>query len=216
MSNPTAAWALLTARAQSLSGAAAGGRPSLTAAEVARCLQGLKRGPFLMGMAINSGAVDVLRELEYCMWKYVRDLAEGLIEDADGKLVKIPNFNPWPLSHGQAYCRRLAGLAIYEALIQRPVRCSKCLGRGYIVVHGQEMQCVDSVGADGKVKVGCNNSGGKPMSSKMRSELACIPWTSWRDGWNWRYEVVLAEATGWHGDAMRHLDDGLEGLRSVA
>jgi hypothetical protein len=215
MTTPIAAWLMLTTRVKTLA-AASGGVPKMTQAEAARFLQGLKRGPFLMGMAVNCGATEVLGELESYMWRYVRDLAEGLRENENGELVQMPNFNAWPLCHGQQYCRRIAILAIYECLIPRPIRCARCLGRGYIVLHGQEMPCDDVIVAGRVEKRGCNNSGGQKLSARQRADLIGIPWTSWRDGWNWRYEMVLAEASGWYGDSMRHMADALESMQDAA
>lgn len=185
--NPSKAWALLTARGVQFGGTI-GGTPYLTPADVARMLKGLDRGPFLAGMVKESGDVSCLGDLERHLWIETMRLAEGY--DDRGR----PYRKPWPLSHGQSYCRRLAGLAVFEFVMPRPEVCSECHGRGWVKFEGQGIECR-----------ACRNTGGSKLHPRMRAELAGIPFTSWKDGWSARYEEVHATVQSWHSIALSHL-----------
>jgi len=185
MSDPSKAWAMLTARGAGMGGVH-GGIPSLTAADVARMLRGLDRGPFLAGMVRESGDISCLGPLERWLWVKTMWRSEQL---------------GWPNAHGQAYCRRLAGLAVLEFVMPRPEVCPECHGRGWITHESQGIECR-----------ACANTGGQKIEPRMRAQLAGIPPTSWTEGWAARYEDVHATVQSWHSDAKTHLRRALEGV----
>lgn len=154
--NPSKAWAMLTARGVAFGGVGRGGVPLITAADISRMLQGLERGPFLMGMVMECGDVHSLGELERWLWIETMEIARR---------------ERWPFCHGQQYCRRMAGLALFEVLIPAPNECATCHGEGYVVMENNGVECED-----------CRNHGGKAMSAHMRSDLAGVPYTSWQEG----------------------------------
>jgi len=179
-------WAMLAARGIQPD-SVSGGHPTITPAEIARCLHGLARGPFLMGMVKEVGDVRVLRELE-------EELDRELDRQEDDFFIEVI----------VAGCRRrLVGLAVFEAVMPNPRPCSQCHSRGYIYVDYQPRACTE-----------CGQTGGRALTSHSRSELACIPWSTWRDKWCERYEAVHTLAVGWHGDALRHLAETISGLLS--
>jgi hypothetical protein len=178
MSNPSKAWALLTARGAQLD-SVHGGIPDITPADIARMLQGLAPGPFNAAMVKDSGDASCLGPLERWLWIDAMWMAEQ---------------QEWPRSHGQAYCRRLAGLAVYEFVMPRPEVCSGCGGRGYRVFEGNGIECPR-----------CVNTGGEKLAPEMRADLAGIPLKSWLAGWSERYEEVHLTVLDWHSVAMRHL-----------
>lgn len=202
MSNPSKAWAILTARATSMS-LAPGGTPFLTPAQMAQLLQGLERGPFLVGMVKECHDLTMLYPLEIYLTMKVQERAIGdQVLDADGNIRWV---NAWPSVRGQQYCRRLAGLAVYELLMEKPLRCPDCAGRGYTIVHSNGVPC-DT----------CGSNGGKGMTSKMKADLATINWEQWRQGWSSRYEVVFSMLTSWYGDAHAHVARAMKEMQSAA
>lgn len=111
--NPANAWLLLTTRSigVELTGRGHGG---LSAADVARALKGLRRGPFLLGMAILAGDESVKEELtRYVHIEIVVDLAIQF---------------EWQSERGDQMWRRLAALAVFESL--NGDRCLSCKGKG--------------------------------------------------------------------------------------
>lgn len=188
--NPSKAWAMLNARGAAFGGVGGGGIPSLTASDIARMLTGLERGPFLAGMVKECGDIRSVAELERWLWIEAMNIACR---------------ERWPFCRGQAYCRRMAGLAVYEFIVPVPSVCESCSGDGFIVVDGNGMECTE-----------CRNRGGRKMSANLRSELAGIPYTSWRQGWGTRYEAVYLTVQGWHSAAMSHMRRAFENLPSVA
>lgn len=176
--NPSKAWAMLTARGVTFGGVGGGGVPDITPAEVARMLKGLERGPFLAGMVMECGDVKSLPELERRLWLQSVDIACQ---------------ERWPIVRGQQYCRRLAGLAVFEFVVPHPNRCSACRGRGYEVLDGNGVECTV-----------CQNTGGAKLLAQERSDLAGIPIREWEEGgWSARYETVHSTLLGWYGEALR-------------
>lgn len=180
----TKTFLMLSARAQRYDSAGGGGYGSLTPAIVARLLQGLARGPFLMGMAAHARDMDSLGELERELWKEAVWLAE---------------IKRWPMEKGESYLRRFAGLAVLEAISARPLPCPTCNARGYKIFHQNGVECPD-----------CQSSGGRTLSQKTRAELTGVPWKRWREGWDRRYEDVHWAAVGWRAQALSYLAHGLE------
>jgi hypothetical protein len=177
--NPSKAWAMLTARGVAFGGSG-GGIPELTPAEIARMLQGLARGPFLAGMVKECGDARSLGELERWLW----------IE-----AMSIACRERWPLCHGQQYCRRLSGLAIFEFIVPKPNRCRECGGKGYVVFQGNGVECTS-----------CSNTGGASLVAHARCDLAGIPLRQWESGgWSARYEAVHMTIHSWHSDALSHI-----------
>lgn len=218
MTNPTKAWSMLTARGVR-PGGAFGGRPDLTPSEIARMLKGLERRPYLTGMVKECGDVTLLPALERALFFETMKLADPI--DQDGK--PIPEL-AWPLSHGQAYCRRMAGLAVLEFLIPKPVKCEDCNGRGWKRREGQGVACAEcSAGpSDPRIPAGRRynpndddpgSTGYRRMNDTLRAELAGIPFRSWKDGWAERYELVYRSIGSWHSIADGHLRRALRERR---
>lgn len=207
--------ALLTARGVTIGGTF-GGSPDLTPSEVARMLQGLERGPYLSCVVRDCGDIGRLPDLERCLW--LRTIAMADPVDSHGR--PLPKLS-WPLSHGQGYCRRLAGLAVFEFLCPRSRKCEACDGRGWVTHQGQGVVCNECSTAppDPRVTDETDQPGGtgfKSMSQEMRAEIAGIPLRSWKDGWSQRYEQVHTQIWEWHALAMSHLRTALNARRSAA
>lgn len=167
-----------------------GGFAHLTAAEIARLLQGVPRGPFLAGMLKEAGDMHVIKDLERALWARTTALS------AEGN---------WPTKRGEPNCRRMAGLAVYEFLMERPVKCATCRGRGYVRQDGNGVACPS-----------CLSSGGQKMSSRMRAELVCMPFETWRSEWAPRYEAVHSVVQSWHSEALSRLARALRDMQDAA
>lgn len=220
MTNPSKAWALITARGAQLGGVG-GGCPDITASDIARLLKGLARGPFLAGMVREGGDVSSLPDLERWLWLATMALADPV----DWRGRPIPEL-AWPMSHGQAYCRRLAGLAVFEFAVPQPVRCEDCEGRGWKRREGQGVACSSCTAgpldpripslSDSPVAEDPGSTGYRSLNPAQRAELAGIPLRSWKDGWGGRYELVYVTVCGWHSIALSHLRRALEGTIAAA
>lgn len=171
------AWSLLTARGAQLEGNR-GGIPELTGSEVARMLKGLPVGPFYAGMLRESGDVRCLTTLEILVWT-----------EAVRFLHRRDAVRP--------YCRAMAGVAVYEFLFPRALKCDTCNGRGWVKQDGQGVECS-----------GCGNAGGTKLTPEMRALLLGVPIRQW-DRYSGFYEEVHAIVQGWHGQAIRHLTRAL-------
>lgn len=113
MSNPSQAWALLSARAQQYHGMPPG-FGGLTMDEVAAMMRGLERGPYLVALAHYAGDLRVLPDLE-------RRLTV--------EITRIHVDAGWEApTRGDHISRRLSATALYE-LFQPPL-CEACGGRG--------------------------------------------------------------------------------------
>lgn len=93
---------------------------------------------------------------------------------------------------------------MFEFLLPQPNECANCRGEGFIIVENNGVECAY-----------CKNLGGRKMSPHMRSDLAGIAYTSWRDGWGMRYEAVYLTMQGWHSRALTYLSTMLKEGRSV-
>lgn len=215
MSNPSKAWAMMTARGVRIGGSF-GGIPELTPSDIARMLKDLGRGPFLAGMVREGGDASCLGELERCLWMAATRMADPV--DLRGRPITEL---AWPLSHGQAYCRRLAGLAVFEFAIPKPQKCDDCEGRGWKRRDGQGVACPSCSAGPADPRIATLNGVSEPeddpgstgyrsLQPAMRAELAGIPLRSWKDGWSGRYELVYREVCSWHSIAMSHLRRALE------
>lgn len=178
--NPEKGWLRLTVRAASLTGGV-GGPPQYTQADVARLLQGLARGPFLMGMVRETMDMYSLAELEERLSNEIHDVAR---ED------------DWPAGGLDLYwhCRNFAGLAILEVIEPRPDPCKLCKGQGSASIGGTAFVCP-----------GCSGFGGHALTPDMRAERVSIPRSTWRSGWAARYELGFRIASGWSSEAISHL-----------
>jgi hypothetical protein len=165
----------------------------MTAADVARALKNLKRGPFLAGMVKESSDVDSIPALERVLTVEGWRIAEGDPEASIHQLERGP-FEKWPYVHGQGYIRRLAGLAVMEFCDETPLVCPLCKGRGSTKVSGNGVSCSR-----------CEGRGGLPLNPFKRAELATIPYTSWKSGWGKRYEAIFQTLDIWVGEAKSHL-----------
>lgn len=219
MTNPSRAWALMTARGVQI-GSAGGGIPDLRPSDIARMLDGLARGPLFAGMVRESGDVGCIGPLERQLWIETMRMADPI--DSDGRLIKR---YAWPLSRGQAYCRRLASVAVFEFVVPRPEICDECDGRGWRKEAGQGVACesckpgspdprLQSEPHDRDDEPG--GTGYRKMSPATRADLAGIPLKSWNDGWSERYERVHQVVWSWHSAALAHLRRALEAHREIA
>jgi len=165
-----------------------GGRPTLTPADLARALQGLARGPFLMGMAKETADFSILSELENCLTAEIKAMS-------------------WPSRDTRApiYYRRCAGVAVFEVLVQRPNECAACNGEGYVMVDHQGMPCI-----------ACEQTGGHKLSARTRAEFVGLAWSSWRERWELRYENAYSVASAWHEEALDHLARNIPALLACA
>jgi hypothetical protein len=173
--NPSKAWAMLNARALNLQHVGGGtAQPEFTAADIAMRLQGLPRGPFLVGMLSECMDVRALPELERLLWADTMRHAER---------------ERWP-SQDHPQCRTLASLAICETLFQRSQKCGACRGRGYVLRDHQGVECEV-----------CHNTGGTKMGEETRAALCAVSFSAWRNGWSRRYEWVFLLLQGWRSEA---------------
>ncbi|HEY0684744.1 MAG TPA: hypothetical protein VGD45_20575 [Steroidobacter sp.] len=219
--NPSKAWALLTARGVQIGGVGGGGIPNLLPSDIARMLDGLERGPFLAGMVRESGDAQSIGPLE--RWLYVETLLLADPRDAQGRPIKRLR---WPDNHGQAYCRRLAGLAVFEFVAPRPLICPDCKGQGWKRAHGNGTACPTCKPEMPDLRITMRKSydpGDEPggtgyisLTPAARADLAGIPLKSWNDGWDERYEQVHTLVTGWHATALAHLRRALLEYRAIA
>jgi hypothetical protein len=194
--NPSKAFARLTARGVQFGGVGGGGTPELTPAEIARVLRGLERGPLFAAMTKDCGDVKSIGPLEQELAHDGMRLALGL--DHNNRRVR----RPWPSSHSGAYVRRFAGLAVMEFLMPRSELCPKCKNRGWVKFEGQGVQCK-----------ACEGFGGTKLSSRLRADIAGVPFSRWREEWSPRYEQVYLTVNAWHSRAMLHMMRGLKALQ---
>jgi hypothetical protein len=208
----------MTARGVQIGGAG-GGIPDLRPSDIARMLDGLEPGPFLAGMVRESGDVHSIGPLERHLWTETMRIADPI--DSSGDLIKHA---AWPRTHGQAYCQRLAVVAVFEFVVPRPEVCNACDGRGWHRVHGQGVACLSckpppsDIVDRTKLRVD-DDPGGygyRKMSPATRADLAGIPLKSWNDGWSERYERVHQTVCSWHSAALSHLRRALELHRAIA
>lgn len=193
--NPCVAWAMLTARSPNFPRMPRG-HGGLTPNDIAAMLAGLERPAFLMGMAYECGDQKALRELEAILWRWVIDRAREA---------------HWRSPRPRFLCRRLAGLALYEAL--DPMVCPTCNGKatltfsldehpdyilspyyGELNEHEGKIRCLTCRGA-GKVK----------LSARKRADLAGIHKFIWQQYWGSKYEDVHQLAKDWLYQARAHI-----------
>jgi hypothetical protein len=199
--NPTQAWTLLTARSPSMDRVAAG-HLSMKPADVAALLSGLAPELLWMGMAYVCGDLRSLRDLERHLWVRVQGMSE---------------LNNWEFSK-QMNCRRLAGLALYEAIDD--LRCQICNGKGTTTFElSREPGMMFSPyyerlnEHEGRVRcMACQGSGKVRLSGRKRADLCGISKDSWARVWGRRYEPVFEVANGWLNDASRYLAKRLREL----
>ena len=111
--NPSRAWTMLSARSRGFTMRGTGGGDGMKWQDVADLLAGMKRGPFLTGLAYYAGDWSSVPDLERHLTVWVTDL------HAAGNW-RMPERGDW-------ISRRLAAVAIYELL--QPDLCEVCHGR---------------------------------------------------------------------------------------
>lgn len=147
----------------------------VTPSDVASALEGLERGPFLLGMACMSGDDRVRSELT----RYVHlQIVVGLA----GKF-------SWHSRRGDFMWRRLAALAVFEAL--NGERCPVCNGRGSSAALTSCAPCRGT----GRFKIG----------ESHRAWAVGISRKTWHSHWSERYAVVRSEMDDWTAACLTHV-----------
>lgn len=194
--NPSAAWAMLTARSPAFP-RMPGGHNSLTKEDVAAMLSDLYRDACLMGMAYECHDMKALQDLELRLWQIVIGMSQ-----------REPQ---WKLPKGEFVTRRLAALALYEAM--DPLVCPVCNGKGTTTfqLHREPGLMLSQYFSqlnewEGRIRcMGCQGSGKVKLSARKRADLAGINKDTWPKYWASRYEEVFALTKGWLSDARAHL-----------
>lgn len=202
--NPSEAWALLTIRSKSFD-RQPGGYGSITTADVAALLGGLEGEPFLMGMAADCGDLNALREVELILWTRA-----SAISEREG----------WEPPQGQFTVRRMAALAIYEAIDDR--RCYACNGTQWMtfdlrsspfMVLAPTFEAVSPMA--GRIRCpACLGSGYIRLSNRKRADLAGINKDTWHRIWARRYSPIFDMANGWRESARQFLASRMRELES--
>jgi hypothetical protein len=194
--NPSEAWVLLTIRSNNFA-RTPGGHGSTTTADIAALLGGLDREPFLMGMAAELGDFDSLRQIELVLWERARHIGDR---------------ESWDPALGEFTVRRMAALALYEAI--NDPRCYVCNGSAEMTVALDEYpgmvlaptfraitttSCVVRCPAcvQGKVR----------LSGRKKADLAGINKDMWTRIWAKRYEPLFGIANGWRETARKYLKE---------
>lgn len=193
--NPSAAWAMLTARSAAFP-RSPGGHNSLSREDVEAMLCGLARNAFLMGMAYECHDLKALEDLERRLWQIVIGMSQA---------------EQWKLPKGEFVTRRLAALALYESM--DPLICPQCNGKGTTTFElrrepGLMMsQYYSQLNEhEGRIRCqACQGSGKVKLSARKRADLAGINKDTWPRYWASRYEAVFALTREWLTEARSHL-----------
>ena len=192
--NPSEAWALLTLRSKSF-GRTPGGHGATTTADIAALLAGLDREPFLMGMAADLGDYGALRQIELVLWERARHIGDR---------------ENWDPPRGEFTVRRMAALALYEAI--GDTRCYVCNGTSEMAVALAEYPGMILAPSfrpitAGSCVVRCPAcvAGKIRMSARTKAGLAGIHKDMWTRTWAKRYEPLFRIANGWRETARQYL-----------
>lgn len=193
--NPSAAWAMLTARSPNMKRVSCG-YGETTKEDIAASLSGLYEDAMLMGMFYECGDGKALVRLERRLWQRVIGMAQA---------------ERWKLPTGEFVTRRLVGLALYEAM--DPLICPECNGKGSttfdlrhnpgLILSPYYSQLSER---EGRLRcAACQGSGKVKLSGRKRADLAGINKDTWIRYWSSRYEAVLTLTRDWLSDARSHL-----------
>lgn len=193
--NPSAAWSMLTVRSVAMERMARG-HNAMTKEDVAAMLSGLDRNQMLMGMAYECHDMEALLDLERRLWQIVIGMAQA---------------EHWKLPEGEFVTRRMAALALYEAM--EPLICWQCNGKGSTTfqLHREPALMLSPYFSqmnqyEGRIRcAGCQGSGKVKLSGRKRADLAGINKDTWIRYWSSRYEAVYALTREWLSDARSHL-----------
>lgn len=193
--NPSEAWSLLTLRSKRFD-RTPGGHGETTTSDVAAMLAGLDGEPYLMGMATDLGDLGSLKQIELRLWQRARGMSER---------------ESWDPPNGQFTVRRMAGVALYEAIDDRC--CYVCNSTGEMRVSLKDYPGMImapsfvAIGRDaGTVRcVACQGSGRVRLSGRKKADLAGIHKDEWTRKWGRRYEPIFAIANGWLETARGYL-----------
>lgn len=193
--NPSEAWTLLTCRSKSFS-RTPGGHGETTTADVAAMLAGLHGEPYLMGMTAELGDIGSMKQVELRLWERARGISER---------------ECWDPPLGQFTVRRMAGLALYEAIDDRC--CYVCNSTGEMRISLRQYPgmimapsfVAISADAGGVRCVACQGSGRVRLSGRKKADLAGIHKDEWTRRWAKRYEPIFAIANGWLETARSYL-----------
>lgn len=182
--NPAKAFALLNPKGANLSGVPGGGYEKIDSYDIAFALSGLRKGPYLMGLAKHAGHLDALEDLEAEFYAHCRK-----------------TFTEWKLPMGHQRLRRMCQLAIYETVYQE--LCKACYGRGLRQKIGRSG---DSPSDCNYFQCGrCHGTGKVKLSKRRQSRAVGVSWSRWQALWSGRYEEIFAEAQEWAARAWRYL-----------
>lgn len=192
--NPSEAWSLLTIRSKAFS-LSSRGHGGTTTTDIAALLGGLDREPFLMGMASELGDLRALKDIELVLWERGRHLSER---------------ENWDPPRGQFTVRRMAGVALYEAIDDR--RCYVCNGSGEMHISLKDAPGMimaptyRAVNADAcAVRCPACVGGQVRLSGRKKADLAGINKDMWTRTWARRYEPIFRIANGWRQTAAQYL-----------
>ncbi len=186
--NPSEAWALLTVRSVQLGLRSGSDHAALRTADIAALLAGLHREPFLMGMAAECGDMGALRQIELVLWVRARGMAER---------------ENWESPHGQFTVRRMAGVALYEAVAD--TCCYACNGTGRMAADNPGLIMAATYDAGSIRCPACLGSGQIRLSGQKKAHLAGINKDMWTRVWARRYERVFEIANHWRESARGYL-----------
>lgn len=192
--NPSEAWVLLTIRSKHF-GRVPGGHGVMTVSDVAALLAGLDTEPFQMGMAADCGDLGALKQIELLLWQRANIIAER---------------ENWDPPRGEFTVRRMAAVALYEAIDDR--RCYVCNGTSEMwfaldEVPGMVMAPTFRLISEtaGGVRCPACVNGRTRLSARKKADLAGIHKDMWTRVWARRYEPVFTIANGWRETARQYL-----------
>lgn len=193
--NPSEAWNLLTVRSSAIERQSSG-HGALRTADIAAMLAGLHPEPYMMGMAAECGDYKALRQIELVLWTRANKIAER---------------ERWEPPRGEFTVRRMAALALYEAIDDR--RCYACNGEGHMEFSLQTHPGLIMAPSYRELNVAsgtircpaCQGSGQIRLSGRKKADLAGINKDSWTRQWARRYEPVFRIANDWREQARSYL-----------